>query len=220
MNTLLFFITILLNFSLMLVFYRMFGKTGLFAWVGISTIICNIEVLKTIELFGMITTLGNVMYGSIFLATDILGEKYGRKEGQKAVIIGFVSLIAFTLIMQVNLMYIPHTSDFASPHLEALFSILPRIAIASLTAYIISQIIDTYLYDLLKNRFKKPWVSTNISTLISQSIDTTIFTAVAFIGVFPNDVLISIWVSTFVLKFIITIMGTPFLYASLKIKSK
>jgi uncharacterized integral membrane protein (TIGR00697 family) len=220
MNTLLFFITILLNFSLMLVFYRMFGKTGLFAWVGISTIICNIEVLKTIELFGMITTLGNVMYGSIFLATDILGEKYGRKEGQKAVIIGFVSLIAFTLIMQVNLMYIPHASDFASSHLEALFSILPRIAIASLTAYIISQIIDTYLYDLLKNRFKKPWVSTNISTLISQSIDTTIFTAVAFIGVFPNDVLISIWVSTFVLKFIITIMGTPFLYASLKIKSK
>lgn len=72
--------TFLVTFILMLVLYRFFGKTGLFVWVAIGTIIANIQVIKTVELFSVSATLGNVMFASIYLATDILNDIYGRKQ--------------------------------------------------------------------------------------------------------------------------------------------
>ena len=70
----------LFNFVLLLIMYKTFGKTGLFAWVAVATILANIQVTKTIEIIGLTATLGNSLYASTFLATDILNEKYGRKK--------------------------------------------------------------------------------------------------------------------------------------------
>ena len=75
--------TFFITFILMLVLYRFFGKTGLFVWVAIGTIIANIQVIKTVELFSVSATLGNVMFASIYLATDILNDIYGRKQAKK-----------------------------------------------------------------------------------------------------------------------------------------
>lgn len=63
---------------------------GIFAWIALATIVANVEVLKCVDIFGMALTLGNVTYGSIFLATDILNEKYGVEEAQKSVYLGFL----------------------------------------------------------------------------------------------------------------------------------
>ena len=81
MNELLWFIFLLVNFGLMIGTYKLFGKTGLFVWIAFGTVIANIQVTKAITLFGLDATLGNIMYGSIFLATDALNEKYGKKDG-------------------------------------------------------------------------------------------------------------------------------------------
>ncbi len=64
-----------------------------------------------IDLFGLPATLGNIMYGSIFLATDLINEKYGRKQAQKAVYIGFMIMVSFTAITQVSLAFTPNCSD-------------------------------------------------------------------------------------------------------------
>ncbi len=62
----------------------MWGKTGLYVWVAISTIIANVQVLKTVSIFGMVATLGNIVYATSFLATDILSENHGRrKQGEQ-----------------------------------------------------------------------------------------------------------------------------------------
>lgn len=60
-----------------------FGKQGLIAWVAIGTIIANIQVIKTVEIFGISATLGNVMFASIYLATDILNDIYGRRVAKE-----------------------------------------------------------------------------------------------------------------------------------------
>ena len=70
--------------------YRLFGKHGLIAWIAIGTIIANIQVIKTIDIFTISATLGNVMFASIYLATDILNDIYGRKIAKRAVWLGFV----------------------------------------------------------------------------------------------------------------------------------
>ena len=61
----------IVTFILMVLMYRCFGKHGLIAWVAMGTIIANIQVIKTIHIFGISATLGNVMFASIYLATDI-----------------------------------------------------------------------------------------------------------------------------------------------------
>jgi uncharacterized integral membrane protein (TIGR00697 family) len=217
MNELLWVITLLLNFGGLLLFYKFFQKPGLFIWIGIATILCNIQVLKTVELFGIVATLGNIIYGSVFLATDILSEKYGKEEARKGVLAGFLSLITMIVLMNLAIHYIPHESDFAQESLKTIFEIMPRIGIASLSAYLISQYLDTGLYSYLKTKTEKIWIRNNASTIISQLIDSVIFSTIAFLGVFEFNVFMQILLSTYLFKFAVAILDTPFIYLAKKI---
>ncbi|MBG9445123.1 queuosine precursor transporter [Cytobacillus firmus] len=205
----------LINFILVLAMYRLFGKTGLFVWIGFSTVMANLQVVKTIEMFGLTATLGNAMYGTAFLVTDILNEKYGKEEAKKAVWLGFFTLLSMTLIMQMVLMFKPHETDFAQESLSTLFSVLPRIAAGSLAAYLVSQFTDVYIFTYLKKKFPKDgqfWIRNNGSTMISQLLDTLVFTSIAFLGVFPLEEWIQIFITTYLLKFIVAVLDTPFGY--------
>ncbi|KAF0826039.1 queuosine precursor transporter [Cytobacillus firmus] len=205
----------IINFILVLAMYRLFGKTGLFVWIGFSTVMANLQVVKTIEMFGLTATLGNAMYGTAFLVTDILNEKYGKEEAKKAVWLGFFTLLSMTLIMQMVLMFKPHETDFAQESLSTLFSVLPRIAAGSLAAYLVSQFTDVYIFTYLKKKFPKDgqfWIRNNGSTMISQLLDTLVFTSIAFLGVFPLEEWIQIFITTYLLKFIVAVLDTPFGY--------
>ncbi|UOQ93528.1 queuosine precursor transporter [Halobacillus shinanisalinarum] len=211
----------LVNFSLLLGIYRLFGKPGLFVWIGMSTVIANIQVVKTIELFGLTATLGNIIYGTVFLATDILNEKYGKHVAKKAVWMGFSTLIIMTIMMQAAIHFTPGQSDIAQPALETLFGIAPQIALGSLTAFICSQYVDVWLYSKIKRIFpsdRSLWVRNNGSTMISQLLDSAIFCGIAFYGLYPLDVWFEIFLTTYLIKFIVAVLDTPFLYAAKKIE--
>lgn len=142
--------TFLVTFILMVVMYRMFGKQGLLAWVAIGTIIANIQVIKTIEIFGISATLGNVMFASIYLATDILNDIYGRKVAKRAVWLGFSSTLVMIIVMQMSLHFIPAPEDTAQNAFHAIFDVVPRIALGSIVAYIIGQHVDVFIFSLIK----------------------------------------------------------------------
>lgn len=206
---------LLLTFIGIMGAYKLFGRTGLYAWVAVAVILANIQVLKTIELFGFVVTLGNIMYSTSFLVTDILNEKYGRKEAEKAVWLGFYVLFAMTAIMQVCLWFVPDISDFAHPSLLTLFGIMPRIALASATAYLLSQLHDVWAFDFWRKRFGKSsqlWIRNNASTMVSQLIDSSIFCTIAFLGLFPMEVFWSIFWTSYFLKWIVAACDTPFVY--------
>ncbi|GMB09697.1 hypothetical protein EDD69_11088 [Thermolongibacillus altinsuensis] len=213
----------IVTFSLVLLIYRLFGRSGLFVWIGFSTVVANLQVVKTVELLGLTATLGNVMYGTSFLVTDILSEKYGKKEAQKAVWLGFFTLISLTIVMQIALLFKPHATDFAQESLETIFGLLPRIALGSLLAFIVSQSLDVHLFHFLKQKFphdSQLWIRNNGSTMVSQFVDTLIFTSVAFIGVFPMNEWFQIFITTYVLKWIVAALDTPFIYIAKKLKPK
>ena len=94
--------TFFITFIVMVLMYRCFGKQGLIAWVAIGTIIANIQVIKTVDIFGISATLGNVMFASIYLATDILNDIYGRKVAKRAVWLGFSSTLVMIIVMQMS----------------------------------------------------------------------------------------------------------------------
>ncbi|WP_226579199.1 queuosine precursor transporter [Halobacillus litoralis] len=210
-----------INFALLLGVYRIFGKPGLFVWIGMSTVLANIQVVKTVEIFGLQATLGNIIYGTAFLATDILNEKYGKNDARKAVWMGFSTLIILTIIMQFALLFTPGENDLAQPAMETLFGLVPRIAMGSLAAYIISQYFDVFLYTKLKSKFPNDrylWLRNNGSTMVSQLLDTAIFCLIAFYGVYPTDIWLEIFLTTYIIKFIVAALDTPFFYMAKKMR--
>ena len=78
-NELLLILSIIGVYSSVVLAYRFLGKSGLYCWTVLATIAANIEVLIVIDAFGMEQTLGNILFASTFLVTDILSETEGKK---------------------------------------------------------------------------------------------------------------------------------------------
>lgn len=213
-NELIWLIMALVDFLTLLLVYRIFGKEGLFVAIVISIILCNIQVLKIVELFGLTATLGNILYGSIFLSTDILSEIYGKKAARRGVWFGFYALIFTTVMMQLAMMFKPAPDDFIDPSLRQIFSFLPRVATASICAYLVSQMHDIWLYHILKDRTRGRhlWLRNNATTMMSQLIDSIIFCFIAFWGVFPTNTFLEILLTTYLFKWMVAVLDTPFIY--------
>lgn len=208
-------VTFLVTFLLLVAMYRLFGKHGLIAWIAIGTIIANIQVIKTVDIFTISATLGNVMFASIYLATDILNDIYGRKVAKRAVWIGFSSTLVMIIVMQLSLHFTPSPIDSSQQALESIFNLVPRIALGSVIAYIIGQHLDVLLFTLIKKLFssdKTFIIRAYGSTIISNIIDTALFVSIAFIGSMPNVAVFEIFITTYLLKVISTIFNVPFGY--------
>lgn len=209
---------VIVNFALFLLCYRLFGRKGLYAWIGFATVLANIQVTKTIMLLGIVMTLGNTIYTSIYMATDLLNEKYGKKAAQQAVWFGFFSLLASTVMMQMALVFTPHEEPIAQEMQQAMssiFGLMPRLAAGSLCAYFISQFLDVRVYSYLKTKFASRnqfWIRTNGSTALSQLVDSLVFCTIAFAGLYSFSVWLQILITTYLFKFVITAASTPVMY--------
>ena len=219
-NELIWILFMLLDMTMVLFMYKKFGRVGLFAIIPFSLICANLQVVKQMDLFGIATTAGNIMYSSVFLATDLISEHYGKKSARQAVALGFITLVLFVAYMQIALLFETNSHDFAQPALETIFGFVPRIVAASMLAYIVSQAHDVWAFHLIKERTgdKMLWLRNNASTMVSQLLDTTVFCVVAFWGVFPFEVFLEISISTYIMKVIVAACDTPFMYLAQRIR--
>ena len=183
MNELLLIVSLIISFGATVLFLKLFGKGGLVAWIGICAVFANIEVTILVHAFGMDQTLGNTLFASSFLATDILSEIYGKKEANKGVLAGIITTVLFIMLSFMWTHYIPAGDDWAMPSVQALFSNTPRMLLASLLAYAISEAFDVWLYhkwwDLTSKKTGDSkrflWLRNNGSTLVSQVINTVLY---------------------------------------------
>lgn len=219
MNILLGIIGTILCFGIEVLIEKIFKKEGLYAWISIALITANILVTKNIDILGLQATLGNILFASTFLATDILSEKYSVKESRKAVNIGIVSVILFTLATQFSLLFKPNNLDMVNDSLKNIFTFNLRISISSIVMCYLSNLLDIYLFEKIKKKIpNKLWLRNNIATIISNCLENYLFTIFAFIGIYDLTTILSIATTTTILEIIIAICDTPFLYLSKKIK--
>lgn len=218
-NEILFIIQTLIILTITLIAFKM-GKQYLIAWVAASIVLANIFVTKQIKLFGLSATGGNILYASIFLATDLLNEHFSKEDAKDAVKIGFLASLLYLMSSQFILQYIPTDYDTVHEGMQAIFTFAPRIIGASMLAYLVSQFHDIWAYNFIwkKTGQKLLWLRNNGSTWISQLIDSVIFSLVAFVGVFPFNEVFQIIVSTYVLKILVAFLDTPFMYLSYRVK--
>ena len=228
MNELLLIISLPLIYGSVLAAYKFFGKTGLFAWTVFATITANLEVLLLVDAFGIEQTLGNVLFASTFLVTDILSEKYGKKDAQLAVDLGVATSVGFIVLSRLWLCYTPAVNDWAMPSFQTIFTNTPRVMLASVLVFAIVQRFDVWLYhkwwDYSKRKFGDSkrflWLRNNGSTMVSQLLNTVLYTFGAFGGLYELPTLISICISSYAVFFVTSLADTPFVYWARAMKPK
>lgn len=212
--------SLLVIYSGVVLWFWLFGKKGLMCFTVIATIAANIEVLILVDAFGMEQTLGNIIFASTFLVSDILSELYGKGDAKKAVHIGIATSITFVILTQSWLLYTPSENDVAFTSIQTIFSGTPRIMFASLLVYAICQRFDVWAYERWWNLTKSScgdkrkylWFRNNASTLLSQFVNAALFTIIAFVGKYDSVTLISIFWSSYIIFIITSIADTPFVY--------
>lgn len=227
-NELLLITSLVVSYSLLLGFFKLFGKSGIYVWLGISTILANIEVTILVVGFGMEQTLGNTLFASTFLATDILSEVYGKKDSQKGAFIGIMVLLVFLFFSFFWQIYTPSENDWAMPFVKGLFGNTPRMLLASLLGFAVSECIDVHLYHKIWELTEKKsgnylgflWIRNNGSTLISQFINIFIFNFGAFWAIYDMKTLVSITLSCYVIYVFTSLLDTPFIYIARKINKQ
>lgn len=227
-NEILIIISFLIIYGSVTAFYRFFGKNGLLAFNVCATLLANIEVLILVRAFGIEMTLGNILFASTFLVTDILSENHSRKDANRAVLISTLCSILFIAISQIWLLYTPSENDWASGPIRTIFSSTPRIVCSSLLVYLISQLTDVWLYhkwwEWCRKKFgdekKGLWIRNNGSTMISQLLNTLLYTFFAFYGTYEIHTLLSIFLSSYLIFFVTSLLDTPFVYLCRNIHDK
>lgn len=194
------------------------GRAYVIGAIVTCTILMNIAVQKQMTLFGMTVTGGNVLFGSVFLGVDILNEHYGKRVARQAVWIGFATSILVVVMMQFVLRYTPLHDDPAQEPMQYFFNATayPRIVLASMCSYLLSQLLDVQIYQALhkKTGEGKLWLRTNASTWLAQAFDTMFFT---FAGLWGT--VITTWpefrdavLFAYLIKITVALIDTPFLY--------
>ncbi len=220
MNILYGFINIIVTFSLVVLIEKLFKKEGLYVWAAIALIMANILECQTVGLFhGFTSTCGNVFFASVFLATDIMSEKYGSEYSKKAIKLAVFAIIAFTVAMQIGLLFIPDETDMAHDAMKTLFSLNLRITISSIILFYISNNLDIFLFEKIKKKIPdKLWLRNNVATMVSNVLENYFFIFFAFVGLYDVPTMLNIATTISVVEIVIALFDTPFIYLSKKIK--
>lgn len=217
----LWFSTLLLDLGCTVILFRLFGKAGLQVAIATAIILANLQGPKLTIVFGIETTLGVIFYSSIFFATDVLSENYGKDAARKAVHMGFAVSVIVLLMLGLAMLYLPSdrpvTAQFSNDIHNAFATILnftPRFVAGSLLAYIISQRFDVWAFHRIKQMTgeKWLWLRNNGSTMASQVVDTLIYALVAWWGTVDLVTALKLGAAKYLFKIIIAAIDTSFIY--------
>ncbi|MCR5100176.1 MAG: queuosine precursor transporter [Butyrivibrio sp.] len=222
MNLLYGILELVICFSGILVMDKLFGRWGLYTWMALAVVFANIQVSKQIDFMGISTSLGNVVFASTYLTTDILNEKYSEKSSRNAVKIAAGALIAYIIFAQITQIFIPNSYDVVDPSMKTLFSMSVRITASSGIMFLISNWCDVIIYQKLKQKTggKYMWFRNNVSTIICNCTENFIFTYLAFLGTFSFAYCCEIALTASVVEVLIAACDTPFLYLAKKFNGK
>jgi len=219
-NELLLLLNLLLVYGMVLIFWRLWGTIGLIAWNCIAVILAYMEVLILIDAFSLEQTLGNILFASSFIVTDILSENTSKETAKKAVNLSIAASVVFIILPQIWLCYEPNQNDWAFSFFQGIFSNTPRVLLSGLIVFALVQRLDVWLYHkwweftkhISNSTTSFLWLRNNFATLLSQLVNAFLFNFLAFGGVYPLSSLISICLASYAVFFVMALLDTPVVY--------
>ncbi|MFC1897515.1 queuosine precursor transporter [Chloroflexota bacterium] len=177
-------------------------------------IVANVITVKLVSIGGWIIPAGVIAYPLTFLFTDVIAELYGRNIASRIVWVGFATSVLMVALIFGGRLLPPATFWTGQSAYESIFSMVPRITMASMIAYLISQHHDVFAFHFWRQKTKGRflWLRNNASTMVSQAVDTGVFITVAFWGTVPTGTLANMLLSQYIIKLAIAACDTPFCY--------
>ena len=177
-------------------------------------LVANIIAVKLVSIGAWVVPAGVIAYPLTFLFTDVITELYGRKIASRVIWLGFGVSVLMALLVYLGGLLPPAPIWEGQPAYESILGMVPRITLASLIAYLVSQHHDVFAFHFWRQKTKGRflWLRNNASTMVSQVLDTGIFITIAFWGTVPTAVLINMLLSQYLTKLVIAAGDTPFCY--------
>jgi len=176
---------------------------------------------KITELFGVSVSVAIFMVPITFLITDIVAEVYGKKFSQRFVYIGVAVLVIMMLFVLLSVALPAHERYSYNAEYVTIFGSSLRIMVASILAFFLSQIHDVWAFEFLKKKTggRFLWLRNNISTIVSQAIDSLAFMFIAFYQVAPQFTalfVLELAIPYYLFKILFAVLDTPFVYLGVK----
>lgn len=207
----------------LLLLFRTFGIIGLYLYNAVIVIVANIQVLKTATFCFSPepVALGTITFATTYLVSDILTEHHGKAVAHKGVWLSFAAHILMTLLMIATLGYSAPVGDKAHGAMMTLFTPSPRILLAGLLAYVVSQFLDIYVFEWVGRMTQRRWLwlRSNVATLLSGLVDNAIFSIFAWVILNPEPITFYSLIFTYILgtylaRVLVALLSTPVMYLS------
>jgi uncharacterized integral membrane protein (TIGR00697 family) len=182
----------------------------------VTVLICSniIGAAKVSTVYGFTFGAGVLFFPISYIFNDVLTEVYGYAKARKVVWAGFGALI-FASLMSFVVLALPPAADWAGQGAyQSVFGQTPRIVIASMAAFFVGELSNSYVLAKMKIRTKGRflWLRTIGSTIIGEGVDSVVFYPVAFFGVWSNSLLIEVLISNYLIKVGWEALVTPVTY--------
>lgn len=181
----------------------------------VALVVSNIVAGKLWQApFGIVLTCGVFMFPIVYILDDVLPEVYGYAVARKVIFLGFACNLMMVLFFLLTLKasfppYFVNQDAFV-----VVLGFTPRLLLASFVAYLIGTNLNAWVLTVIKRwtngRFL--WMRTIGSTIVGESVDSTIFILLAFYGILPSGVLPLMIVSQAVFKTLYEVLATPLTY--------
>jgi uncharacterized integral membrane protein (TIGR00697 family) len=180
--------------------------------------------LYQVEVAGTPLTIsvGMIPFPIVFLLTDLINEFYGKRVARYLTLVGF-AMAWFTIAVLAVAEVVPFApftagADWNGINQESfdrVFASSQRILLASTFAYLVAQLIDIAVFHFVKRKLggRFLWLRATGSTVVSQGIDTVVIQFLAWWGNLPVSTILSIIVTSYLVKVVVAIAVTPLLYA-------
>ncbi len=154
---------------------------------------------------------GVLVFSITYLLTDIVNEKFGRKETHKMIAIAFVSQVAMVFFLWLGTIFPPAPFWTLQGPWQQIFGLVPRITLASWIAFLISENFDAYVFHLFKRITKGNylWMRNVFSSIPALLLDSLLFIPLAFYGVMP---LLPLIIGQTAVKWLVGLVNIPFMY--------
>ena len=177
-------------------------------------LVANIISVKLIGVGAWVVPAGVIVYPFTFLLTDVIAELYGRRVASRVIWTGFAVSILMVIFVYLARIIPPAGFWEGQAAFDATLGMVPRIVLASMFAYLISQHHDVMAFHFWwrKTGARRLWLRNNASTMVSQAIDTSLFISIAFWGILPASVIFNMMLTQYLIKLGIAALDTPFCY--------
>ncbi len=181
--------------------------------VLVSNLIASKIVGFDFYFFTLFAPAATIFFSVTFLLSDIINERFGRAEAQRAIVLAELAQVAFIAYTYIALVMAPAPFFGGQVAFEFVLSAVPRIALAGLVTFFISETLDAYLYAWFREvtEGRHLWLRYALSSIPAMLIDSTLFVVLAFAGTQP---LIPLIVGLTVIKYLVGLVNAPMMYAA------